>query len=84
MKVLGFTLKRHEDAQEGDKKDAFEGSFEGTPKGVLRDLYKDAQEGVFEAEIKGALEVAIELHLMMLMVVHFLGHKSAPYNSIKR
>ena len=28
-----------------------EGSSEGTPKGLLWDLYKDAQEGTFEVEV---------------------------------
>ena len=35
------------------------------------------QEGAFEVEIKGTLEVTIELHLKMRMVVHLLGHKGA-------
>ena len=55
-----------------------EGSSEGIPKGVLWDLYKDTQEGAFqegsfEAEIKRALEVAIELDMMM----HLLWCKGA-------
>ena len=34
----------------------------GTPNGVLLDLYKDAQEGTFEVETKGALDVTIQVH----------------------
>ena len=45
-------------------------------------LYKDAQEGAFEAEIKGALEVTIEFHLKMPMVVHLFGHRSTKNDSI--
>lgn len=60
------------------------GLFEDTPKNVPQDLYKDAQEVAFEVEMKGALEVTTELYLKMLMVVHLLGRKSAPYNSTKR
>ena len=37
----------------------------------------------FDIEIKGALEVTIELHLKMHMVVHWLGQKSTRNNSIK-
>lgn len=60
------------------------GLSEDTPKNVPQDLYKDAQEVAFEVEMKGALEVTTELYLKMLMVVHLLGRKSAPYNSTKR
>ena len=56
--------------------DTTESSSEGTPK----DLYTDAQE----VEIKGALEVTIELHLKMCMVVQLPGHRSAQNDSIKR
>ena len=48
---------------EGAIENNTEGSSENTPKGVLRDLY-------VEYEIKGALEVTIELHLKMNMLVH--------------
>ena len=53
-------------------------TFGSAPKGVLWDLYKDTQEGAFqegsfEAEIKRALEVAIELDMMM----HLLWCKGA-------
>ena len=41
------------------------GTSEGTPKGVLQDLYKDPQKGAFEVEIKDALEVTTELYLKM-------------------
>ena len=37
----------------------------------------------FDIEIKGTLEVTIELHLKMHMVVHWLGQKSTRNNSIK-
>lgn len=60
------------------------GLSEDTPKNVPQDLYKDAQEVAFEVEMKGALEVTTELYLKMLMVVHLLRRKSAPYNSTKR
>lgn len=60
------------------------GLSEDTPKNVPQDLYKDAQEVAFEVEMKGALEVTTELYLKMLMVVHLLVRKSAPYNSTKR
>ena len=60
--------------------DTTEGSSEGTPK----DLYTDAQEGALEVEIKSALEVTIELHLKMCMVVQLPGHRSAQNDSIKR
>lgn len=60
------------------------GLSEDTPKNVPQDLYKDAQEVAFEVEMKGALEVTTELYLKMLMVVHLLGRKIAPYNSTKR
>ena len=49
------------------------GWSDGTPKGVLWDLYKGAQEDIFEFEIKGALKVKIELYLKMRMVVHLLS-----------
>ena len=35
-------------------------------------------------EIKDALEIIIKLHLKMDMVMHFLGHKSAQNDSVKR
>ena len=63
-----------EDPQKAWKKNAFDvardenatvGTFEGTPKGVLQDLYKDPQKGAFEVEIKDALEVTTELYLKM-------------------
>ena len=41
------------------------GTSEGTPKGVLQDLYKYPQKGAFEVEIKDALEVTTELYLKM-------------------
>ena len=44
-------------------------------------LYKDAQEGAFEVENKEALEVTIEFHLKMHMVVHLLGHRNAKSDS---
>ena len=49
--------------------DANEGSSEGSPKVVPGDLYTGAEEGAFEVEITGALEVTIDLHLKMRMVV---------------
>ena len=36
-----------------------------------RDLYKSVQEGIFEVENKGALELTIELHLKIQLVVLF-------------
>ena len=35
--------------------DALEGTSEGAPKSVLRNLHKDVQEGSFEVELKSAL-----------------------------
>ena len=49
-----------------------------------RDLYTDAQEDAFKVKFKGALEVIIELHLKMRMMIHFSGHRSAQNDSIKR
>ena len=46
-----------------------DGSSEGTP--------------TFELEIKGALEVTIELHLKMQMVLHLLVQNSSQNNSTK-
>ena len=46
-----------------------DGSSEGTP--------------IYEIEIKGALEVTVDLHLKMQMVVHLLVQKSAQNGSIK-
>ena len=63
--------------------DPTEGSSERPPRGVLWDRYKDVQEIAFEFEIKGALEVTIELHLNMRILVHFLGHRNAQNDSIK-
>ena len=38
----------------------------------------------FEFEIKGALEVTIDLHFKMHMIVHFLGSYSGKNDLIKR
>ena len=42
-----------------------------------RDLYKTVQEGIFEVENKDALELTIELHLKIDLVVLLLVYKSA-------
>ena len=39
-----------------------EGTFEGTPKVALTNLYKDTQKGACEVALKDELEVALELH----------------------
>ena len=63
-----FALKyEHISAVEGAPK----GSFEGKP------------TPTFEVVIKGALDVTIESHLKMHVVVHFLAQKSAQNDSIK-
>ena len=63
--------------------DANEGSSEGSAKVVPGDLYTDAEEGAVEVETKGALEVTIELHLKMRMVVQMSRHRSAQNDSMK-
>ena len=52
-------------------------AFEGAP--------DDSSEGThtFEVEIKGVLEVTIEMHLKMHMVVSLLVHMNSQNNSIK-
>ena len=35
------------------------------PKGALQDQYEDAQKGATEVALKGALQVPLELHLLM-------------------
>ena len=42
----------------------------------LGDLYKNAPERAFDVKTKGALEVTIELHLKMHIVVLLLVRKS--------
>ena len=49
----------------------------GAPDGSFKDT------PTFEVEIKGVLEVTIELHSKMQMVVHLLVQKSSQNNSIK-
>ena len=56
-------------------KGAPEGAFDIAPQDALSDYYKDAQEGVFEFELKGALEVALELHLWLDLLIQSLMHK---------
>ena len=48
-----------------------------------RDLYKTVQEGIFEVENKDALELTIELHLKIDLVVLLLVYKSAQNDSTK-
>ena len=48
---------------------ALEATFDIAPKDALGDLYKDAQEGVFEFELNDALEVALELHTWLLLLM---------------
>ena len=39
-----------------------EGTFDGTPKVALANLYKDTQKGACDDPLKNELEVALELH----------------------
>ena len=48
-----------------------------------RDLYKTVLEGIFEVENKDALELTIELHLKIDLVVLLLVYKSAQNDSTK-
>ena len=52
-------------------------AVESVPDGLSEDT------PTFEVEIKGAIKVAIEFHLKMLMVVHFLVLKCSQNSSIK-
>ena len=44
-------------------------TFDGTPKVSLSDIHKDAQEGACEVLLKGALEVALEFHLWLHLLM---------------
>ena len=46
-----------------------EGTFEGTPKVALTNLYKDTQKGACEVALKDELEVALELHQELLLLM---------------
>ena len=48
---------------------ATEDTFDGAPKDALSDLHKDAQKVVFEVAPKDALEVALELHLCLHLLM---------------
>ena len=50
-------------------RDAPEGTFDGAPKGALRMM------GTCEIAPKGALEVALELHLWLHLLMQWLMHK---------
>ena len=45
-------------------------------------VYLKARTPTFEVEIKGTLEITVELHLTMQMVVHLLVERSAQNDSI--
>ena len=45
-------------------------------------VYLKAHTPTFEVEIKGTLEITVELHLTMQMVVHLLVERSAQNDSI--
>ena len=49
------------------------------PKNTPQHLYKDAQKDTPEVSIKGALQVALKLHLFMILS----KHQSVQYDSIK-
>ena len=44
---------------------ATEGTFDGAPKGALKDLHKDAQKGACEVALKGSLEVVAVINAQM-------------------
>ena len=46
-------------------------------------VYLKAHTPTFEVEIKGTLEITVELHLTVQMVVHFLVERSKQNDSIK-
>ena len=89
MGTLEFSLKAIGDPQKGDKRDALDVLLDGTLKYEHVSAVQGAPDGssegtsTFAVEIKGALQVAIELHLKMQMVVYFLVEKCPQNDSVK-
>ena len=52
-----------------------EGTFDGTPKVALTNLYKDTQKGACDDPLKNELEVALELHQGLHLLMQWLMHK---------
>ena len=48
-------------------------------KGELQDLYKGVEKGTLEIALKGALDVTLELHMLMQLS----KHKSVQNDSVK-